>query len=476
MLTPAQERLPLIWAICTAICSGFAAVSAYPPYGVWFLIFFAYALLFVALRSQGLLRGFLLGLLQGLVLYSISLRWMPMAFGERVSYAAGVWLLLALFCASGAALVGWVTAKYPRSFWMPILAAMTLLVPLHFRSEVFITPFPWITPGLALGPILLTPFVGVYGCGFLVLLACALIVLGAKLQRAAGAALAIFLATAAVFRPEPVADERSPVMVMAVQGGQQAVALPRPIYSSSPEPRNFWNYWRRTVSSDFREGIVVWPETATTGLRASKTKLETIKHLTQSRKSVFVIGTTARDGDSGWFNEAITFDNGKEVGTHRKVRPVPFIESCTAGTSLAPIKTSLGQLGTPICYDTLLEAPMRKLASAGAEVFIVPSRDDLRWTSTQHWQHAEILPHRALENDRWIAVANMHGISQIIDPAGNRIRFLESGSTGLLCGSVHLRSSRTPYNLGLWLLPYFLTGLCVVSYGTLIILRFRRDG
>ena len=469
-----QMRLPFSAASLAAIISGFAAVYAYPPYGAWFLIFLAYALLFITLLGQGLARGFLLGLQQGLVLYSISLRWMPMAFGELLIYAAGVWLALALFCASGAALVGWVTAKYPRSFWLPILAAMTLLAPLHFRSEVFVTPFPWITPGLALGPVLLTPFVGVYGCGFLVILASSLVVLGKGLQRAAGVVLAILLSAAAVFRPAPVAGEQSPVMVMGVQGGQQAVALPRPINSSSPEPRSFWNYWRRTVASDFREGIVVWPETATTALRVSETKLETIKHLTRSRQSVFVIGTTARDGDSGWFNEAITFEDGKEVGSHRKVRPVPFIESCTAGTSLAPIKTSLGQLGTPICYDTLLEAPMRELASAGAEVFIVPSRDDLKFTATEHWQHAEILPHRALENDRWIAVANMHGISQIIDPAGNRIRFLESGSTGLLRGSVHLRSSRTPYNLGLWVLPYFLTGLCVVSYGSLLILRFRR--
>lgn len=469
-----QTCLPLSVAAFAAVISGLVAVYAYPPYGVWILIFLAYVLLLLALRGQGLVRGFLIGLLQGFTLYAISLWWLRHTFNERIIGAVGVWLAMALFCAGGAALVGWVSKSYPRSAWLPGLAAVTLLVPLHFRSEIFTAPFPWVTPGLALGPVFLTPYLGVYGCGFLVILACAFVVLGRGVQRTTGVALAILLAVAAVFRPLPVAEEKSPVMVMAVQGGQQAVSLPRPIFASSPEPRNFWNYWRRTVSSDFRGGIIVWPEAATTALRASDIKLETIKHLTRSRQAVFVIGTTEGIGDSGWFNEAITFEDGEEVGSHRKVCPVPFIETCTPGANVAPIKTSLGILGTPICYDTHLEAPMREMASAGAELFVVPSRDDLNWTATQHWQHAEILRHRALENDRWIAVANMHGISQIIDPAGNRVGFVESGAKELLRGSVYLRNGRTPYNLGLWLLPYLLTGACVISYGSLLIHRRRR--
>lgn len=475
MLPPEKQRLPMMAATFASVFSGLAAAFSHAPHGIWVLIFFAYSLLFLALNGQGLLRGLLLGLIQGMTLYAFSLWWMPNVFEKNLAYAIAVWLAMTSFCALGAALVGWVSKHYPHRAWMPVLAAATLLMTVHFRSEVFVVTFPWITPGLALGPIVLTPILGVYGCGFLVILSCSLIVLGRRIQRAAGLALALALAAAALARTGKAEEQGEPVPVLAVQGGWEAVRLPRALSFVDPSPRSFWNYWRRTVASDFRDGIVVWPETASSALRESDTKMDAIRHLTKSRQSVFVIGTTQRASKDKFFNEAITFDHGTEVGSHRKVCPVPFIEHCEAGTTSAPIKTSRGILGTPICFDTHLEGPMRAMASAGAELFIVPSRDDLKWSASQHQQHAEILRHRALENDRWIAVANMHGISQIIDPRGNRVASMKSGSKGLLKGSVCLRNGRTLYNSGFWIIPYLLTGTCVLSYVSLFAHRLKES-
>ena len=188
-----------------------------------------------------------------------------------------------------------------------------------------------------------------------------------------------------------------------------------------------------------------------------------------------VVGGFVDSGEELSYNASITLDNGSQAGTHFKNKPVPLFNDGKKGTEAKSIKTSIGAIGTPICFDCDHESVIRRMVADGASVILAPSLDAESWSARQHDQHAELFRHRAAENARWIVVAASSGRTQIIDSYGNRAGTIPLMEPGFLTGEIALESGRTIYNRFGWLTGWVclvLTGLALMMA---IYFSFRRS-
>lgn len=430
------------WRFAMAAVSGLVAVAAFPPLGWWPAALLAWPLLFAAALGAGFRTGFFVGLLHGMVLYGVSLSWLWNLFQQG---AVALWLILALFAAVSCGIAGWIGKLRPAAPWLPVYAALTFAVIGHFRAEWFVLRFPWMSPGLALGPTWLSPWVGVYGAGFLVLLAAACV--AHRPSRPAGVALTLCLAGLALFRPPPVRETGEGIPVLMVQS----------------ENCDFETYRQRSAAAEFSDGIILWPEYAAPMFHEMPTDRAAAAELVKSKRATLILGTTRPIDDTRRWNEALTLDERGEVGRHYKNRPVHFMADGVPGKLALPVTTRFGRIGTPVCFDCDYVDTPRRMTAAGAQFFAVPSMDAMHWSERQHLQHAELFRHRALENGRWMAVCATSGLTQVIDPHGNRTAALPLMEDGVMQSSVFRRDGLTFFTRIGWRLPQALTAVWLIA-------------
>ncbi|MEO0018581.1 MAG: hypothetical protein RLZZ522_1864 [Verrucomicrobiota bacterium] len=425
--------------------SGLLAAAAFPDLGWWPLILLAPPLLMVALRGAGLRHGLYLGLLQGMVCYGTGLSWMTRIFG---SGALVLWFLMAAYGMLGGGLIGWASLRHARWPWLAGSAALWVSALEFVRAEVSWLAFPWFTYGLGLGPTWISPWIGVYGAGLLVVLAGTLVVFGARKQRLGGLALGLALIGLGCFRPPPVVADDPGIPVLAVQS----------------EHCDFYRYLDLTAAHPFQNGIILWPEYATVfELKTDPIAYAKALALVQERHATLVLGTQQAAANEAHYNHALTLESAGPVGSHHKNHPVPFMDDGLPGTATVPAATRFGRIATPICFDCDYSDTARRFTAAGAEAFAVPSMDASGWSAKQHAQHAELFRHRALENGRWMVVCATSGLTQLIDPHGNRRARLPLLQDGVLETKLHLRHDLTFFTRIGWGLPWVSCGLALMS-------------
>jgi len=186
--------------------------------------------------------------------------------------------------------------------------------------------------------------------------------------------------------------------------------------------------------------IILWPEYALPyDINAVPEEVETVRQLAAENDAIIILGT--KDVFSKepyqWYNTALVIDSTGIIGRHRKNRPVHFFDDGTPGTEALPVTTTLGAIGTPICFDCDYTDIIMNMTVAGTDFFMIPSFDARHWSEAQHWQHADIFRTRAAENGRWLMVAATSGVSQLIDPHGNVIDKLPPMAEGVLHGTIN---------------------------------------
>jgi len=415
------------------------------------MAFVAWPVLFVAVKGSGGRIAFRLGLAQGVMLYGCSLSWFWRIFGPA---AIALWLIVALFTGAACGLIGWAGKRHPQMKWLPLHAALVWTAFEYFRSEWFWLRFPWMTPGLALGPTWLSPFVGVYGAGFLVVLAGALLALGSRRSKLASLVVIAALSILALNRPGPVRESGPGIPVLALQSEQV----------------DFESYLETSKARVFHDGVILWPEySAPFEIKPSPENgnpprdRARLAELVRDKRSVLVFGTMKDLPGGKHYNIARTLDESGDLGWHAKNRPVHFMDDGEPGKTAEPIATRFGKLGTPICFDCDYTEIIRRMVANGAEAFTVPIMDAETWTPREHLQHAELFRHRALENGRWFAVAATSGMTQFIDSHGNRVSQLPLMDEGVLEGVIHLRQDETFFTTTGWLFPWLVLGAAVVA-------------
>lgn len=449
--------MPITVRLAFVILSSLLATLAFPPFSFWPIALIAWIPLFIAIRGLSARPAFYIGLLQGFCLYGITLSWMWNIFSAT---AVILWLIIAIFVGISCAFIS--TLKSPV-YLKSTLAATVWVGAEFFRSEIYMLHFPWMTPGVAMQPSWLSPLIGVYGVSFLIIFSAILLTSAPSRKHTAtftGATILIILLVSGIYRSSPQQGNISLIAIQNETGSHiDCLELTKQALADPDAPS--------------QQSFILWPELAINDRALDVPYIsKDLYEFSSAQDSVFVFGAysnadkpTKREGLN--YNSAFTLHRSKLLGVHHKNRPVPLFNDGVQHHIAKSIKTPLGNIGTPICFDCDHEAIIRRMVADGAQALIVPSLDAEHWTERQHHQHAELFRHRAAENNRWIAVAASSGVTQIIDPNGNRIQSIPAMTTGYLIGKVSLTDGRTIYNRFGWLIGY----ICMAATALLILQR-----
>lgn len=306
------------------------------------------------------------------------------------------------------------------------------------RAELFYLKFPWMTPGSGLGPLFLSSWIGVYGVGLVIIFSSACILQRGR-QRTVGVLLMLMLLVSVLWQKGRSFDSASKVTVMAVQSAGLSFPYYAELTKSNHEPVD----------------IIVWPEYALPDdIRRNQKDWGLLRELSTTKQAVIIAGTR-KDEDSGaWYNTALTINGDEVLGEHYKNHTVHFFDDGTAGEKAEAVQAPFGKIGTPICFDCDYEDVIRRMVADGAEVILAPTMDAEHWSEKQQLQHAELFRQRAVENRRWVIVSATNGLTQFIDPYGNRMGALPLNEEAVLVGEAGLVKSKTIYTRAGWLLPW----------------------
>lgn len=443
---------PLLARCCLAAVGGACYALAFPPVGGRWLVVPAIAALLLALRGLKSRQALALGFLHGMVASTLSLHWLWLLFGPL---ALALWAMLAAYIAA----FSWMQSRAEMQSSSPgrlaVFAAINWAGWEFIRAELSPLCFPWMTPGLALGPNALLPLIGVYGVGALLVLLAAL--LSRKVWGYAALVLAVLASAVAMHRklPEPKAEHPGTLAVAGVQ--REGASLKELLEASRKAPPSVRH--------------VVWPEYALAyDVHAKPEEWAAIQALCKERDITLTLGTMTptKDGKN-YHNTAVTVDTMGVRGEHDKAHTVHLFNDGEPGMTALPITTTRGAVGTPICFDCDFEGVVRRMTRAGAEFFLVPSMDAASWGAWQHQQHAELFRIRASENARWILVAASSGVSQIIDAHGHVHAKLEAMQEGLLDGRLEREQGITLYTRLGWLFPWLLLVCAAWKWITLLL-------
>lgn len=403
--------------ILLLMVSAVAYAFAFPPFGWWPLALLSVGVLAGLLHAARPMHGLIAGFGWGMLAFGTGLSWIYEIFGP---FSILLWGLLAVF----PALFGWLvcTAQrrgITRGWPLAVFIALAWTGTEFVRCEIMPLKFPWMNLGLALEPWPMVSWVGVYGLGFLSILTLAAIIFRAA--RAWWVALALMVIAQSDALPLRDQSHRQ-IKVAAVQAEGAATETCIALANQAPPDTQ----------------LVVWPEnTLPIDVRhVAQSELAKVQAFALQRKTLLVFGTQTRLEGPKWQNTALTIDGETVLGEHGKNHTVHFFNDGEPGTTALPVPTSLGKIGTPICFDCDFQDVVRKMTLAGAEFFAVPSMDAAGWPARQHIQHSQLFRVRAAENQRSMVVAASSGVSQIIDSKGAVIQSLAPLKSGTISGSI----------------------------------------
>ncbi len=438
-----MARLYIMMRQILLVClSGALVMVSFPPFGCWPCILVAWLPLLAAIAKTSLKRGFYLGFLQGMVAYGASLYWLINIF----KYAAlPLVAILALFTGLFGVLACFVDCRVHNEATKALLLAGVWTSIEFFRAEIFFLKFAWITPGLAVGPVWITPVAGVYGVSFLVFVTTTF--LYHRSSRPVGLILALITLGLGYFRPGRVEPVHETLKVAAVQSEECRLAT--------------YIEMTRGINDPDVE-LIVWPEYAVPYdiYGRDPDSFAMITGLADKLDSIIVFGTKTgvNKNSDGWRNTAMVVDGDGIIGEYYKNHPVHFFNDGIPGRGGKVIKALPGTFGTPVCFDFDYTSLMRRMTLQGAEFFAVPSFDAEHWSAAQHFQHSAMIPVRAVENGRWVVCAASSGVSQIIDPYGNVHHSIAPMIEGVIVGMIERLGHQTFYTRIGWIFPW----LCMV--------------
>lgn len=164
--------------------------------------------------------------------------------------------------------------------------------------------------------------------------------------------------------------------------------------------------------------LIVLPEMWSTGfaygklpeLAAAETP-RVVKELCElsARHSLVIIGSQPIAVDDGRVANAVhVIDRGQVIAVYTKLHLFSLLGEdryFQAGNDWCVVDTSLGRVGTIICYDLRFPELCRRLTLAGAQVICIPAQ----WPKPrqEHWR--TLLRARAIENQLYIVACNVCG-------------------------------------------------------------------
>jgi apolipoprotein N-acyltransferase len=497
---PSGPRLPLRWALPTALAGGLALAAAFPPAGIWPLAAAGPALLAIALHGRSLRASFCTGLIFGvafffpLLAWVINLAWYPwvaLAAASAVIFAVlavGQRLLLRLPCWPLAVAGWWVACEALRDRWPWGGFPWGRLA----MSQAGAPTQEWAAIG---GAPLLTFVIALAG-GTLAWLALTLLARENRRRIAipavAFAAAAGLAVIAAVLPVDPVPGGSPTAEVAAVQGN---VPRARSLVAQLDDYMVTQNHEIATekLAQQVAAGkkpapdLVIWPENST-DIDPTKDPA-TYQQIAGAAAAIgrpILVGAVLQDPLR---NAGLLWLPGRgPVAMYVKRQLVPFgevipfrslLSKITSLTSLQPADFTPGhtnyvfrvgqiRLGDVICYEIGFDGLVRSDITDGANLLAMQTNDATYERDGQTGETGQQLAMariRAVEHDRAVIVASTSGYSAIVAQDGQIITSSGTWQQAELEARVPLITYTTLADrVGSWP-EYVIVALTVVALG-----------
>ncbi|ABU58168.1 apolipoprotein N-acyltransferase [Roseiflexus castenholzii] len=467
MATPAAGR---VWSfsLTLSLLSGMLIGASMPTILDWGLLgWIGVAPLLIALHTQPLPRHFVIALPFGIIWSAMAHLWYPAMFGPVL----GVVLIIAVGCFY-AGLVQAGTALQERlPEPLSVLGAPIAWSALEFLR--FIAPITgdWWIELLAKSQWRFPPalqiltLTGFPGLGFLVMLvnsAIAFLIVNAWRRRRAHmpavvsliVAAAIIVWGALIIPPAPDHRFRIAATVDLTNQDRFIQALSRlPVeqegyYADTPEMSqaifDVNAALTRSVAA-LRPAFIVWPENEFASADDPVFTAQ-VGDLAREMNAYLVADMVWRTSD-GMYDTAVMFGpDGAEVGRRAKINVTDGEKEfgfLPGPRDFSVVETPYGQVGLGVCWDRHLPWIVRELASAGAQIVLMPVDDDF---SGNRWfppAHASDTVFRAVENRVAFGLGATSGIAMVIDPYGRITAESDINQRGVVTGETFVVAERT---------------------------------
>jgi len=484
--------------ILLAVSSGVMTALAFPKIELFYLGWISLIpLIFLLIKSKPL-KGFVLGLISGFCFYALLLYWIPDVPIHYGGLSLGLSLLIYVLLALVLALL-WGLFGLMISFFSAHLFNFTfILIPfvwisLEFLVTYLFTGFPWGILGASqyknIPFIQFASLAGVYGLSFVMVLFQSLLVFSTKVKRKK-ALVSVSLLLAMVFHLAGLAVLKKHVpsegsfTASLIQGNTPAST--NFSTQSFEKTDNMFQKYLSLSSQAYQNGgeLIIWPELSVPLCFSCQFEpyigfSEQLFQFSEETKCTLLLGTSevSRHKQANtYYNASVCVHPDHSLSFYHKMHLVPFGEYTPyqkifsfiskfthAVGNLTPGKEpKLHQFkdipfGTPICYEIIFPALVRKFVKKGAGFLVTITNDGWYGTSAAPYQHFSLAVFRAVENRRYLLRSATTGISGVVDPYGRILTRSRLHTTTYINAEITPRKSLTFYTKYGDILPY--TGL-----------------
>ncbi len=428
-------------------------------------------------------RGFVLGLLCGVVSFAGTVYWTGDTVrtfgGLAVPVAMLVASLLILYLALFVGLAGAISALMIRRFGVRglLLAPAAWVATEYARGHLF-GGFPWVPLGNAVVSVLpvaqLASLAGVYGLSlFLVLVnvgfTTAMLTAGRQRNVALGTTAAVLLAASiwggARLSASSLLAEGVPIRIAVVQGN-----IPQEEKWDPSKAGEILGRYLTLTREVARAGadLIIWPESATPfHFDEDPAGAAAVRAIAAETGTALLFGTDEieRGSPDRYFNSAFMLDRaGATAAVYRKIHLVPFgeyvpfqqtlffvaplveaVSNFSPGTRVTMLPVAGHVMTTAICYEVVYPHLIRGGVLQGSELLTTITNDAWYGHSSAPFQHFELAAMRAIEQGRYLARAANTGISGFVDPYGRVLGQSRLFETTTLRAELRFLQSRTLY-------------------------------
>ncbi len=504
--------------ILLAVLTGVLLTAGFPVIGMACSAWVALIFLLLAIRDTDARKGFMLGLLAGMVHYLTLVYWLvpTMRIYGYLPLSISILLLillafyLALYPAFFALLLAW-TGRRP---FMLLILAPVFWVSLEYLRTLLLSGFPWGLLGYTQaehpGLIQFADILGVYGVSALILFvnaALLLLVLAVSKKPWQGCRVRAWVAAAgslAVLAALGVVLGYGNIRINTMDKRQAAAeTLDVAVIQGNIGQLHKWDrrFREATIQKYFdlsktaenpSPALVIWPETAAPFYFDYNTELtERVLNGIEKTNSYFIVGAPSVEFDHRqprYYNSAYLIGpDGNVSGRYNKVHLVPFGEYVPFNEWLPFIDTLVAQVGSfdtgrrgdtigwddirigmLICYESIFPSLSVEMVRNGADFLVNITNDAWFGKTSAPYQHFSMAVFRAVENRRSLVRAANTGISGYIDPVGRVAGKSPLFETAVLSRGIPLiRDHETFYTRHKDWLPLG----CLIASGIIIVLQ-----